>query len=138
MIKLLGFIMTAFAFVLLGRRASYAKRKRLTYLEEMRLSLADYKAAIEVFSLPVPEALEKSGISKKEMEFITKEDGNDFYIFVKGTKAETTEGQLSNISVYEKKLETEEDIERAKYANESHLIKGGFAMAGILLALLLL
>lgn len=138
MVKFFGFIMTVFAFVLLGRKISYAKRSRLTYLEDMRLSLADYKVAIEVFSLPVPEALDKSGISKKGTGFINKEDENDFNIFIKGTKSETAEGQISNISVYEKKLESEENAERVKYANESHLIKGGFVLAGILLALLLL
>ena len=138
MMKFLGFAMTVFAFSLLGKKVSVAKRSRLTYLEEMRLSVADYKAAIEVFSLPVPEALGKSKISEKGSTFIKEEDENDFRIFMKGTKAETVEGQLSNIYVYEKKLEMEEKAERVKYANESHLIKGGFALMGILLALLLL
>ena len=138
MIKLFGFIITVFAFLLLGKKVSYAKRSRLTYLEDMRLSLADYKAAINVFSLPVPEALNKSGISEKGASFINEEDEKDFNIFMKGTKAETVDGQLSNITGYEKKMESEENAERAKYASESHLIKGGFVLAGILLALLLL
>ncbi len=138
MIKFAGSVLIVAAFFLLGRKTACFKRKRLSWLEEVRLSLADFKAAIDVFDVPVPEALEKSGLTENKKSFFNADDQRDYRIFIKGTKSETKEGQLLNINTYDDKLEKEEMAERTKYSNEAKLIKGGLTLGGILLVIVLL
>ena len=143
MIKLFGIFLIILSFIALGRKFAAMKRLRLDFLENMIICLADFKAAIELFSLPIPNAVEKSKIEKTAKEAIfkkccNKEDERDFSLFIKGLKSETEDGQMSNIEVYERKLKNEEALERERYRKEAKLIKGGFTLLGFLLVVMLL
>ena len=143
MIKLFGIFLIILSFIALGRKFATMKRLRLDFLENMIICLADFKAAIELFSLPIPNAVEKSKIEKTAKEAIFKkccneEDERDFSLFIKGLKSETEDGQMSNIEVYERKLKNEEALERERYRKEAKLIKGGFTLLGFLLVVMLL
>ncbi|MDO5479971.1 MAG: hypothetical protein Q4G23_12500 [Clostridia bacterium] len=143
MLKLFGILFVVSAFFIMGLKFAKSKRARLDFLENMRPALIEYKTAIELFSVPVPKAATKSGIEKtavkaRENNALSKEDENDFAVFIRGLKAETLEGQLMNISAYDRKLEKEEAEERERYKKEAKLIKGGFALLGMLVAIMLL
>ena len=143
MIKLFGIFLIILSFIALGRKFAEMKRLRLDFLENMIICLADFKAAIELFSLPIPNAVEKSKIEKTAKEAIeekccSKEDERDFSLFIKGLKSETADGQMTNVEVYERKLKNEEALERERYRKEAKLIKGGFTLLGFLLVVMLL
>lgn len=143
MLKLWGALFVAFAFFIFGEKMAKKKRQRLDFLESMSVALEEFKCAIEIFSLAVPRALEKSGIEeikeKADREnTINEEDNKDFEIFITGLGAQTLPGQLVNVSIYRQKLEKEEVYEREKYKKESKLIKGGFVLLGFLTVIMLL
>ena len=143
MIKLFGIFLIILSFIALGRKFAAMKRLRLDFLENMIACLSDFKAAIELFALPIPKAVEKSKIEKTAKEAFLKkccneEDERDFSLFIKGLKSETTDGQITNIKVYERKLKNEEERERERYKKEAKLIKGGFVLLGFLLVVMLL
>ncbi len=137
MLKLWGSVLIVVAVYAIGQKLAESKRERLEFIESMLIALSDFKMAVEVFSLPLPKALEKSGIRGYEGR-VSGEDEKDFINFLQGIKSETAEGQLSNIAAYERKLLCEEEEERKKYKKEAKLIKGGFLLFGLLITVVLI
>ncbi len=136
MLKLWGTALVVIAFYAMGQKMAEKRRCRLVFIENMLKALSDFKTAVELFSYPLPKALEKSGISGYE-DKVSGEDKKDFSTFLKGVKSETIEGQLSNIAQYENKLLKEEADERARYKKEAKVIKGGFLLLGFLITVML-
>ncbi|MBQ2941232.1 MAG: hypothetical protein IJD97_03240 [Clostridia bacterium] len=140
MLKLWGAAITVMAFYAMGVKVAEERRRRLEFIEKMIVSLSDFKEAVTFFALPIPKALERSGIEKHKslMDKLSDGDKKDFALFLKGIRSETAEGQLSNIAAYEKKLLSEEVEERLKYKKEAKLVKGGFLLFGLLITVLLM
>ena len=142
MIKLLGIVLIICSFAVTGNKLAKRKRARLDYMENMLSALSEFCCAIKFFSLPIPKAMEKSGIEvilkSGIYENLSSEDKKDLDIFLKGLKSETLSGQLVNIEAYEKKLKKEELDEREKYKKEAKLIKGGFLLIGFLAVIILM
>ena len=140
MLKLWGAVLIVIAVYAMGQKLAERKRERLEFIEKMVVSLSDFKEAVTFFALPLPKALERSGIEKHKslMDKLSDGDKKDFALFLKGIRSETAEGQLSNIAAYERKLHSEEEEERKKYKKEAKLIKGGFLLFGLLITVVLI
>lgn len=143
MIKLWGTMLVLLAFFVAGEKITRLKRRRLDYIEAMLQAISEFEAAVEYFMVPVPKALEKSGILcarnlAEESGVLTSEDRNAYGIFISGASACTVSGQLENARAYKNRLSLEETEERDKYKKESGLIKGGSLLSGLLLVVMLL
>ena len=141
--KLWGSAMILLAFMSVGENIARLKRRRLSYIEKMIQAIAEFEVAVECFMLPVPKALEKSGILDNRAfadkgNFLTKEDDMAYSFFISGVGACTVTGQLENARMYKNRLSSEEAEERERYKKENGLIRGGSLLFGLLLVVMLL
>lgn len=120
------------------------RRRRLTYLEDMLSSMAALLTEVEVAAHPIPLAIEACGIGVAKEALCKKtcapsrEDQRLLDCFLLGLSAETPEGQVMNIHVYEERLKRAEEQERERYSKEERLFRGGALLFGLLLIVMLL
>lgn len=144
MLKLWGMVCIAFASVMAGFAASSFRRRRLTYLEDMLSSMAEFLTEVEVAAHPIPWAIEACGIGSAKNVLCGKEkapsaeDQRSLECFLLGLSAETPEGQVANAHVYEERLKRAEKQERERYLKEEKLFRGGAFLFGMLLIVILL
>lgn len=140
MFKLMGSILIIFSAIIYGFNFAKSRRKRLSFLEEMDISLGKLKSSFKISKAPVYEAFYSSGCKdiSKALSYLTKEDNRDFECFYMGLEAETEEELLKNIEIYKEKLSFEREKEKEKYAKELKLIRGWSILCGILICIILL
>lgn len=144
MLKLWGIACIICASVMGGYTAASLRRRRLTYLEDMLSSMAALLTEVEVAAHPIPSAIEACGIGAAKNALCGKErapseeDQRSLDCFLLGLSAETPEGQVTNIHVYEERLRRAEEQEHERYAKEEKLFRGGAFLFGLLLVVMLL
>lgn len=143
-LKLLGAGLILSGCTALGFFLSVRKRERLSFIEDMILSLGSFKSEIEIMQTPVPKAIKNCGQKSAEKVFsgdtssLCDEDLRAFEAFLSGLSAESLEGQMANADMYLSRLSCAEEKARKEYQKEEKLLKSGGVLFGLLIVFVFL